>query len=136
MQDLKTLHHCVYKLQYHLVLVTQYRRPALTAAMLQDLQVWLRAIIENRWHGELLELSGEKDHVHILMGLPPTEEPAKAVNALKTATSRRLRGTYPQECARHYCKPVFWSRSYCILSVGGAPLEVLKQYIQNQERPE
>ena len=96
----------------------------------------MRTILEEKWNGALLEFGGEQDHVHRLLDRPPTMEPAKAVNALKTATSRRLRNTFPRECVRGYNGPVFWSRSYCILSAGGAPLEVLKTYIQNQEEPE
>jgi len=134
-QDLERLHHCIYKLQYHLVLVTKYRRPALTGKMIISVEEWMRDIIEGRWGGRLIELSGETDHIHVLFGVPPSIELAKAVNALKTATSRRLRKNYPEECSRHYSKPVFWSRSYCLLSVGGAPLEVLKKYVQNQEKP-
>lgn len=60
---------------------------------------------------------------------------ADFLNALKTGTSRRLRNTYPEQLAAHYSQPVLWSRSYCVLSCGGAPLEVIKQYIQQQARP-
>lgn len=134
MQELEALHHCVCPLPYHWVLVTKYRRKALTEAMLRALEDWLRNIIEGKWEGSLTQFSGEADHIHILMKLPPIIEPAKAVNVLKTATSRRLRNTFPEHCARFYRKPVFWSRSYCILTAGGAPLEVLKHYIQHQER--
>lgn len=133
-QPLKHLYHCVYRLSYHLVLVTKYRRKVITAAMLQDLDGWIRDIVQ-RWGGQVIELSGETDHVHVLFEAPPTVQPSKAANSLKTATSRRLRAKYPVRCRRFYRKPVFWSRSYCILSVGGAPLEVLKDYIKNQDKP-
>jgi putative transposase len=84
------------------------------------------------WCGELLECNGEPDHVHMLLWLPPTVALSDFVNALKTGTSRRLRKEFAAELKKHYWKPVLWSRSYCILSVGGAPLSVLKQYIQQQ----
>ena len=58
------------------------------------------------------------------------------INALKTGTSRRLRTMFAQELAGVYSKPVLWSRSYCVLSCGGAPLEIIKQYIQQQDRPD
>lgn len=54
------------------------------------------------------------------------------MNALKTGTSRRLRTMFAQELAGMYSKPVLWSRSYCVLSCGGAPLEIIQQYIQQQ----
>lgn len=135
LQEFNKLHHCVYKLQYHLVLVTKYRRKALNAEMISAMEQWTRDIVEGRWGGHLIELSGEADHVHILFEAPPTLGLTKAVNALKTATSRRLRKGFQAECTRYYSKPVFWSRSYCLLSVGGAPLELLKTYIQNQAVP-
>ena len=61
---------------------------------------------------------------------------AEFVNALKTGTSRRLRSMFSQELAGVYSKPVLWSRSYCVLSCGGAPQEIIKQYIQQQDRPD
>ena len=76
------------------------------------------------WSGELLECNGEADHVHLLLSLPPTVALSDFVNALKTGTSRRLRAEFAEDVKRHYWKPVLWSRSYCVLSVGGAPLSV------------
>ncbi len=75
-------------------------------------------------------------HAHLLFTLPPTAAMSESVNALKTGTSRRLRSEFHAEISRVYSKPVLWSRSYCVISCGGAPLRVLKQYIENQERPE
>jgi putative transposase len=88
------------------------------------------------WGGRLVEVNGEPEHVHLLLTLPPKFALADFVNALKTGTSRRLRSEFAAEVNAVYRKPVLWSRSYCIISCGGAPLSVLKQYIENQERPE
>lgn len=88
------------------------------------------------WGGELLECNGEEDHVHLLIELPPTAAPADFVNALKTGTSRRLRNTFADHLGAFFTRPVLWSRSYCILSCGGAPLEIIKQYIAQQDRPD
>ena len=88
------------------------------------------------WGGRLLEVNGEADHIHLLLELPPTVALADFVNALKTGTSRRLRNEFKEHLASVYEKPVLWSRSYCILTCGGAPLEIIKQYIQQQARPE
>ncbi len=88
------------------------------------------------WGGRLLEFNGEADHIHLLLELPPTVVLADFVNALKTGTSRRLRNEFKEHLASVYKKPVLWSRSYCILTCGGAPLEIIKQYIQQQARPE
>jgi putative transposase len=65
----------------------------------------------------------------------PTVEPAKFVNNLKTVTSRALRKNHAQHLSKFYRKAVLWSGSYAIMTAGGAPLEVLKQYIQGQRKP-
>lgn len=54
------------------------------------------------------------------------------MNTLKTISSRELRKEFAAELAKHYWKPVLWTRAYCILSAGGAPLDVIRKYIQNQ----
>jgi len=128
----KALNHCVYKIRYHLVMVTKYRNSVIT----EDILNRLRELTKNRieeWGGELYEMNGEPDHVHILFDLPPNRAVADFVNALKTGTSRRIRNEYSQHVSSHYWKPVFWSRSYCVVTAGGAPLDTIKKYIQNQK---
>jgi putative transposase len=129
------LYHCVYALHYHLVIVTKYRRRVLTKAMLDRFDELARERVE-AWGGRLVEVNGEPEHVHMLMTLPPTAALSDFVNALKTGTSRRLRAEFAAEVNLVYRKPVLWSRSYCVISCGGAPLSILKHYIENQERPE
>jgi putative transposase len=116
-------------------MATKHRKKCLTDAMLADFAEQARARCA-AWGGRLIEINGEADHVHLLIELPPSAAPADFVNALKTGTSRRLRNTYATHLASHYEKPVLWSRSYCLLSCGGAPLELIKRYIRQQARPE
>ena len=78
------------------------------------------------WGGSLLACNGQADHVHLLIELPPTAAPADFVKALKTGTSRRLRNFYTDHLRPFFSKPVLWSRSYCILSCGGAPLDIIR----------
>ncbi|QXX76678.1 IS200/IS605 family transposase [Methylovirgula sp. HY1] len=129
--SLNTLFHCVYALHYHLVIVTKYRNKALTPGMRASFSEQAGERCE-AWGGELLECNGEADHVHLLFTLPPTVALSAFVNALKTGTSRRLRKEFAEHLRRFYRKPVLWSRSYCVISSGGAPLDLLKTYIQNQ----
>lgn len=99
----------------------------------------LREVIGQRckdWGGELIEFNGEPDHVHVLMGLPPNLDLSRFVNNVKTTSSRLIRRDFGEQLRRIYHKPVFWSRSYCIISCGGAPLSVIKQYVEQQEAPE
>ena len=134
-KQLDALFHCVYELHYNLVIVTKYRRKVLAAAMLRDFEGHARERVD-AWGGRLIEINGEPDHIHMLFTLPPKHALADFVNALKTGTSRRLRNDYRERVNRFYSKPVLWSRSYCVISCRGAPLEIIKQYIESQDRPE
>ena len=126
--------NAVYRIVYHLVLVSKYRRKVFTEETLDR----CKSILEDlctAWEGSLLECSGEADHVHALLDMPPKVRPSDLINNLKTVTSRRLRTEFPA-LRNAYRKPVLWSPSYCIISAGGAPIEILRQYVENQSRPE
>ena len=84
---------------------------------------------------ELVEFGGEADHVHLLVDLSPDIAVSKLVNTLKTISSRMIRKEFAEHLKQFYWKPVFWTGAYCVISSGGAPLDILKQYIQNQETP-
>ena len=88
------------------------------------------------WGGELIEFNGETDHVHALVSLPPNLDLSRFVNNVKTTSSRLVRSEFGNQLRRVYRKPVFWSRSYCIISFGGALLSVIKQYVEQQSAPE
>jgi putative transposase len=88
--------------------------------------------IIDTWEGELLEFNGEADHVHLLLTIPPKVAPSAMVNNLKTVTARLIRKKFKDHLANFYWKPEFWSRSYCIITCGGAPLSVIKTYIDRQ----
>lgn len=130
----KKLNHCAYLLSYRLVLVTKYRRRCLSAAMLDELRTVLDEQLALKG-GALLEFNGEADHLHLLIELPPTQALSSVVNSLKTVSARLLRKWHRAELAKHFRKPVLWSRSYFISSVGGANLETVTRYIEQQERP-
>jgi putative transposase len=99
--------------------------------MLQRLrEVFAR--LATQWECELVEFNGEPDHVHLLVALNPKVQPSVFVNNIKTVSSRLIRKEFAAYLDAVYRKPVFWSRSYCILTCGGAPLSVLRQYIEQQ----
>lgn len=85
-----------------------------------------------KWESELVEFGGESDHVHLLVKLNPKVQPSKLVNNLKSTSSRLIRKQYARHLRRYYWKPVFWSASYCMLTTGGASIETVKRYIENQ----
>lgn len=127
-------HHCVYSIHLHLVFVTKYRRKCFTKEILNRLEQICENIC-NKWDVKLIEFGGEKDHVHLLIGIHPSMMPSKFVNNLKTVSSRLIRKEFAEHIKRYYWKPVLWTRAYCMISAGGAPLEVIKRYIENQEMP-
>ena len=132
-KQLNTLYHCVYNIQYHLVIVTKYRKKCITKILLNRLrQIFSDLLL--KWNCGLLEFNGEEDHVHILMALNPKVQPSVLINNLKTVSSRLVRKEFSDHLKKFYWKPVFWSRTYCLLTCGGAPLSVIKQYIENQNK--
>jgi len=134
MQALHSNGNAVFRLRYHLVLATKDRRKVLSGAMLDRAAAILRTLATT-WRGELVECSGEADHLHALLDLPPAARLSDVVNNLKTVTSRRLRAEFHELCEAYRGKPVLWSPSYCLITAGGAPLEVLRRYIENQDKP-
>jgi putative transposase len=98
----------------------------------------MRIICENQLllkEGVLIEFNGEEDHVHLLLELPPKVAISSLVNSLKTVTSRLLRRDHATALKSYYWKNALWSRSYFVASCGGAPLSVIKQYIEQQKTP-
>jgi REP-associated tyrosine transposase len=130
-QQLHSLNHCVFALHFHLVIVTEYRRKAITREMLERLRVIFQET-PGKWSCELIEFNGEADHVHLLFQTNPTVQLSKLVNNLKTVSSRLIRRDFKGHLSRIYRKPVFWHRSYCLISSGGAPIEILRKYIEEQ----
>ena len=82
------------------------------------------------------EINYEADHVHLLLQAPPTVCISSVINSYKSTSSRLVRKEFADHLAKFYWKPYFWSRSYMILSSGGAPIEVIRKYIQEQGTPE
>lgn len=87
------------------------------------------------WGGQLIEFNGEADHVHLLLEMSPKAAPSIVANNFKTVTSRLLRKEFARELEAIYRTPTLWSRTYFVASCGGAPLSVIKQYIESQQRP-
>ncbi len=131
--DIRTGRHCVFKLHVHLVFVTKYRQKVFTDEILKTMEVILRNVCQE-FETELGEMNGEFDHVHLLLNYPPKVSISKLVNSLKGVSSRLLRKQHP-ELAKYYWKGGLWSPSYFAGSCGGAPLSIIKQYIEQQNRP-
>ncbi|GET36507.1 IS200/IS605 family transposase [Microseira wollei] len=124
--------HVVFSIHLHIVFVTKYRRKVLTPQMLQDMKhVFERVLSANK--SKLSDCNGEADHVHLLIDLHPDNNISDLIASLKSASSRVLREKYKPEIDKYYWgKAKLWHDSKCIVSCGGAPLEIVKKYIQNQ----
>lgn len=129
---MKSHYHCVYRINYHLVLVTKYRHQCFTKTILNRLNV-ICAEQCQKWDVQLIEFGGESDHIHLLMDFHPNIMPSRFVNSLKTVTSRLIRKEFSGHLSQYYWKPVLWSRAYCLVSCGGAPLDIVKAYVKNQK---
>ena len=133
MRKIKEIRHgrnCVSDLCVHLVFVTKYRRGVLTEEMLLSLGTFFSKVCRD-FEAELLECNGEDDHVHLLISYPPKASISKMVNSLKGASSRLLRRDFP-EIQEKLWQNALWSPSYFAASCGGAPLEKIRKYIENQ----
>lgn len=132
-RSLRSGRHCVFNMHAHLVFVTKYRKRIFSKKILKRLSEIFSSVC-NDFESTLEEVKGEKDHVHLLITYPPKVSISKLVNSLKGVSSRRLREEFP-ELWRYYWKGQFWSPSYFAGSCGGAPLDVIQKYIENQVSP-
>lgn len=129
--SLRKERHSVSDLKIHLVCITKYRHKIFTPESLVEIEKSFKEVAL-KMNFQILEFSGEVDHIHALIEFPPKLSISVMVNALKGVSSRR----YGQAgFVKPYGKDALWSPSYFVSSVSGAPLELLKSYIQNQEKP-
>jgi putative transposase len=130
-RNFRTGRHVVYDLNAHLVFIPKYRRKVITARVFEVLRESWREVCVHL-ESTLVESNFEPDHVHLLVKYPPKVALSVLVNSLKGVSSRRIRQAGFQEVRDMLWGEHFWSPSYCAVSCGGAPLEVVKRYIQGQ----
>ena len=124
--------HSVFLLQYHLILVTKYRRKVISNEICQRLSdIFTQIGKKEQYKLEIIELNSEQDHLHILFKAEPKSEISKFLNAYKSASSRLVKKEFP-EIKEKLWEDAFWSRSFFLATTGGVTLEILKQYVQNQ----
>ena len=119
--------HSVSKIVAHLVFVTKYRRKVLTAEGIATLENAMQRVA-SEMSFSIVELNGEADHLHVVVRYPPKLSISKIVNSLKGVSSRR----YRQSGHSMPSSKSLWTPSYFAASVGGAPIAVLRQYVQDQ----
>ncbi|MER7988485.1 IS200/IS605 family transposase [Streptomyces noursei] len=133
-QNIRTGRHCAFVMHAHLVFVTKFRHNVFGDRHLKRMEEIMRDVCAD-FETELVEFNGEANHVHLLVNFPPKVAVSKLVNSLKGVSSRRLRQEFP-DLVRHYWRAnKLWSGSYFAGSVGGAPLSIVRQYIEQQNHP-
>ena len=131
---METNNHSVFSLNYHLVMVTKYRRKVITDQISDRLKE-IFTYIQPDYNITLKEWNHDRDHVHILFSAHPKSEITKFLNAYKSASSRLIKKEHP-EIRSQLWKDAFWSQSFCLISVGGVTLDILKAYIETQGEKE
>ena len=130
--DIRSGRHCVFVMHVHLVFVTKYRRRVFDKAAIDRLKELFTKICGD-FEAELKEMDGEADHVHLLVNYPPKVAVSALVNSLKGVSSRLLRKEFGDFHPWLKRRGVLWSPSYFAASCGGAPIEILRQYIEQQQ---
>ena len=133
--DIRHGRHCVFKLHVHLVFVTKYRRGVFTKAVLNELREIFSAVCTD-FEAERVEFDGEDDHVHLLVNYPPKVAVSALVNSLKGVSSSMIRKKNDPEIKKKLWGGALWSPSYFAGSCGGAPISLIRQYIEQQRTPE
>jgi putative transposase len=132
--EIRTGRHCVFNIHVHLVFVTKYRRKVFTKAVLDEMRGIFKKGCKD-FEAVLAEFDGEDDHVHLLVNYPPKVPVSSLVNSLKGVSSRLLKQRFP-ELEKRYWKGALWSPSYFAASCGGAPISIIRQYIEQQNTPD
>ncbi|TKI57331.1 IS200/IS605 family transposase [Brevibacillus antibioticus] len=128
--ELDNNNHSVFSLYYHLVLVVKYRRNVLDDEI-SDYAKDMFVRISDGYNITLLEWNHDSNHVHVRFKAHPNTEMTKFINAYKSASSRLIKKDFPQ-VRKKLWKEMFWSRSFCLLTTGGSPIEGIKKYIESQ----
>ena len=128
--NLDTNNHSVFSLHYHLILVVKYRRSVIDNSVSERLREMFDSIASD-YNISVEEWNHDADHVHVLFQAEPNSELSKFINAYKSASSRIIKKEFPAIKQRLW-KEYFWSRSFCLISTGGATIEVIKAYIASQ----
>ena len=120
----------MFSMYYHLVLVVKYRRKVIDDTI-SDYAKDKFVSLSEKYNITLIEWNHDIDHIHILFKAHPNTELSKFINAYKSASSRLIKKDFPH-VRKKLWKEMFWPRSFCLLTTGGSPIEVVKKYIENQ----
>ena len=136
LDDYRRGSHSVYKLTYHVIFVTKYRKKVITDEI-GDFMKNYAAYLCGRMNSELISAETDADHMHLLVSMPPDVAPVKLINSLKSQLSREVKNTYRTHVEQYLCgDSPFWSASYFCATTGSVSLETVKKYIEEQRTEE
>lgn len=128
MRNFKSNNNVVYDSKYHVIWCTKYRRKLINSQVESRLKQIVSEVAKER-NAEILEMEANEDHLHLLVSVDPQFGIHRLVKQMKGRSSRMLREEFSHTKSR---VPTLWTNSYCCITVGGAPLSVIKQYIESQ----
>lgn len=132
--DLRRGRTCVFALHVHLVFVAKYRKRVFTKQILSEMKGIFQDVCKD-FEAALVEFDGEKDQVQLLVNYPPKVAVSRLVNSLKGVSSRLLRKRGYPSIVKYLWGESLWSPSYFAGSCGGAPISVIRKYIEQQQAP-
>ena len=131
MENYRKSSHCTYDIKYHIVWITKYRKPVLTGKIGIRTRELIRVVCKNN-EVEILSGHVSKDHIHLLVSVPPHLSASKLVQYIKGYTSRKLQMEY-KEVNKEYWGRHVWARGYFVASSGNVTDEVIAEYIKSQD---
>ncbi len=131
MMKLRKQSHCVYQCEYHLILATKYRRKIFNEGIFGYMLERLKEVKEHYPEIEILEIEHDKDHVHMLISIPPKMSVGRVVGILKANTSRRLKEKFPFLKEVYWGADGIWSDGYFVSTIG-VNEKIIQRYIQLQ----
>ena len=129
--ELIELSHCVYQCEYHIVLVTKYRKEIINEGMFAYIEKKLAEVTEHYPLIQFKTVNHDKDHMHLHMAIPPTIAVGKVVGIIKQNTARRLKQKFPNIKEAYWGTQAVWSEGYFVTTVG-ANEKVIRKYIEEQ----
>ena len=133
MAEYRRGNHCLYHCEYHIVITTKYRRKIINAGFWAYLERKLLDIPEHYPALFFKTMNHEKDHVHLLMTIPPTVSVGSVIRLMKTNTSRKIKEQFPFLKEVYWGTDGIWSDGYFASTAGVTP-EIVARYIENQGR--
>ena len=131
MSQFKKLSHTIWRCQYHIVWTPKYRYKILTGELSVDVEECIRAFVE-RLGGEIFELNVQIDHVHLLVMIPPKISVSEFVGTVKGRTAIRILNKHRNLKQKPYWGNHFWTRGYCVDTVG-LDAEMIRKYVKYQD---